>query len=97
MAKRQWRSTDGGIYALDFTAVCLMAQAMNIKVDGEFVSRVCAYEDESVPLLQRKGEENTCTEEEREYCRLQFGDANFAWACRQCGDMKMKKKDRDHG
>jgi hypothetical protein len=50
-----------GIYALDLTAVCLVAQAMNIEVDGEFVSRVCAYEDESVPLLQRKEEENTCT------------------------------------
>jgi hypothetical protein len=94
LAKRQWRATDGGVFGLDFAAVLPVARALGVTVDGEFMARICAYEDES--LLQFRKDEKACSEEEREYCRRQFGDANFAWACGQCRDMKRKKESR-HG
>lgn len=94
MAKRQWKATDGGIYGLDLTAVFRLADAMKMKVDAEFVLRVCAYEDEAVALFQKT--KDVCTEEDREHCRQQFGEDNFMWACKQCADMKMKKR-TEHG
>ena len=95
MAATQWRATDGGIYGLDFTAVCLVAQAMNVEVNEEFVSKVRAYEEEAL-LLQIKKNDDICTEKEREYCRLQFGEDYFIWSCEQCEDMREKKR-KAHG
>ena len=95
MAKRQWKATDGGVYGLDFASVFPIARALGVTVDGEFVARMCAYEDES--LLQFRKDEKACSDEEREYCRLQFGPDYSGWACEQCLDMKKMKKDVRHG
>lgn len=87
MASTQWRVSEGGIFGLDYTAVFSIARALGVAADARFIEKIGAYEQEAVACINRR--EKPCTQEDREFCRAQYGQY-LEWACGQCRQMKGK-------
>lgn len=74
-----------GVYALDYTAIIAIANALEIKTDRTFLGKVRIFENAALENLKQQAGQAAllCNEAQKERCTIEHGEY-LAWACENC-------------
>lgn len=92
IASNQWRMGFGGVYGLDITAIISIAQALGVETDYSFFEKIHIIESKILEIIApAKGGEKECDNEQKEKCRIEFGEF-LEWSCNNCNIQNPKSK-----
>ena len=80
--KSQFRISQGVIYALDYNRIIMSAIDMGYKIDEIFLEKLGLFESTLIEIINSGGD-SVCTDQDKEKCKIQYGD-HFEWACKRC-------------
>jgi len=69
----------------------MIAQALEIPLDKDFLLKLAVYEKEALKILNKKEKDAekdaACNSHKRDECKIIYGE-HFDWACANCEEMK---------
>lgn len=93
IASNQWRAGLGGVYGLDFSAIILIAQALDVETDYNFFEKIRILEAEILRIIapDPSAGSGACNKEQKEKCKVEFGEY-LEWACKNCETQNPKSE-----
>ena len=77
----QWLVGFGGPYGLNYVAISITAQALEIEVNRSFLEKLKYFERKVVEIMGEKTK--PCDAAQKEKCTVEFGE-HLKWACDNC-------------